>query len=303
MNKDLLGGGVIANDIAVNVSGCSYSISHNNPVKAGTLVTITFTASSGYTANNASYSLRDATGQTINWDTVNTSSTQVVGKFIMPAKAVSISCTMKLIPTYSISVSSPNASVRLSKSSGIRAGEVITVTITPNSGYNFTSISSSPSVSFGGSGTNRTFTMPSSNVKITVTCVKPSYSVRVSKESLGSAGQAKWGGAVSPNNFWAEFYFVKANVHSNTSELGYNAQLYVYKTPYPTSVTVRRVDGKSSSMQLTPVDGSGFNPSFTGACFLYSVKNLAPAEGVVTDFITDSDVGKTVNIYIDEVWS
>ena len=165
------------------------------------------------------------------------------------------------------------------------------------------SISSSPSVSFGGSGTNRTFTMPSSNVTITVNCTKPSYSVRVSKESLGSIGQAQWGGAVSPNDFWSEFYFIKTNVHANTSELGYSANLFVYKTPYPSSVTVRRVDGKSSSMTLTPIDGSGFDEPFTGACFMYSLKPMTPAEGAVTDFITDSDVGKTVNIYIDEVWS
>ena len=164
--------------------------------------------------------MRDATGQTINWDTINTSSTQVVGKFVMPAKAVTISCTMQLIPTYSISVSSPNASVRLSKSSGIRAGEVITVTITPNSGYEFTSISSSPSVSFGGSGTNRTFTMPSSNVRITVNCTLYQWTINVG--SLYYEGANYYG----VNNLPGAVLGVFGSISPNISDTSIFSQIF-----------------------------------------------------------------------------
>ena len=211
LDKELLGGGggEIEKDIRTRESGCSYSISHNNPVKAGTLVTITFTPNSGYTANNASYSLYDATGNVIAWEKITIGQSQIIGSFIMPAKPVNISCTMNLIPTYSISVNSPNAIVSLSKTSGIQAGEVISVSITPNSGYSFTSISSSPSVSFSGSGTNRTFTMPASNVRITVTCTLYQWTITVG--SLYYEGSNYYGvnnvqgsvikvfGSISPN--------------------------------------------------------------------------------------------------------
>lgn len=68
-----------------------------------------------------------------------------------------------------------NGSVLADKTSNVMAGETVTLTITPSSGYQLSSISavdgSSNPVSLTGTGNSRTFTMPASNVTVTATFV------------------------------------------------------------------------------------------------------------------------------------
>ena len=75
--------------------------------------------------------------------------------------------------TYTVTVSAEgNGSASVDKTSA-EAGETVTVTISPNSGYEIENISvldaSSFPVILWGSGNTRTFTMPASNVTVTVT--------------------------------------------------------------------------------------------------------------------------------------
>lgn len=64
-----------------------------------------------------------------------------------------------------------NGSVLADKTSNVMSGETVTLTISPSSGYQLSSISavdgSSNPVSLSGTGNTRTFTMPASNVTVT----------------------------------------------------------------------------------------------------------------------------------------
>ena len=81
---------------------------------------------------------------------------------------------------YSVNVNAvSNGSVSVDKSSSA-AGQTVTITTTPNSGYELESISvkdaSNNTVTLNGEGNTRTFTMPASNVTVNATFT-PSYSV------------------------------------------------------------------------------------------------------------------------------
>ena len=81
--------------------------------------------------------------------------------------------------SYSVTVNaSNNGSASVNKSSAA-AGETVTVTISPNSGYALESISvkdaSNNPVTLTGSGNTRTFTMPASNVTISTTFAEAHY--------------------------------------------------------------------------------------------------------------------------------
>lgn len=90
--------------------------------------------------------------------------------------------------TYSVSVSPTpsNGTVIADKTSGIMAGETVTLTVTPSSGYQLASINavdgSSNTVTLSGSGNTRTFTMPESDVTISAT-----FSVRTDYVLVESA--------------------------------------------------------------------------------------------------------------------
>lgn len=87
--------------------------------------------------------------------------------------------------TYSVSVSPTpsNGTVIADKTSGIMAGETVTLTITPSSGYVLSSISANNgAVTLNGSGNTRTFTMPESDVTISAT-----FSVRTDYVLVESA--------------------------------------------------------------------------------------------------------------------
>lgn len=71
--------------------------------------------------------------------------------------------------TYTITIASAaNGSVTTDKTSAKR-GETVTLTISPNSGYSLSAISTTPALTLNGSGNIRTFTMPDSNVTVSAT--------------------------------------------------------------------------------------------------------------------------------------
>ena len=76
--------------------------------------------------------------------------------------------------TYTVSVGTfDNGTVAASKTSGVAAGETVTLTATPKTGYELSSITvtaaDSSAVATSGSGNTRTFTMPAQNVTVTAT--------------------------------------------------------------------------------------------------------------------------------------
>lgn len=160
---------IIANSkFAINIgshSNGSISISPTGKQLPGKIITITLTPNTHY--KFSSVSVTKASGGTVNLTTVTSGSKYT---FKMPAANVTINASFSALPTYSVSINASGGSVRASKTSGIYAGEKITLTCTPNNYYVLSSISS-PQVSLSGSGNTRTFTMPSKNVTINATFI------------------------------------------------------------------------------------------------------------------------------------
>ena len=76
--------------------------------------------------------------------------------------------------TYTVSVGTfDNGTVAASKTSGVAAGETVTLTATPKTGYELSSITvtaaDSSAVATSGTGNTRTFTMPAQNVTVSAT--------------------------------------------------------------------------------------------------------------------------------------
>lgn len=172
LNKDLLLSKKIKfyNIIRGSVSNVSLRYSPQIDIKAGTRVNVIVTVDSGYQNPSVSVTKNDGTGS------VTVSGSGSNRYFTMPKSDVTINASASLIPTYSVSGSASGGGISFSKTSGIRTGETVTVYLSPNSYYILSSLTSSPYVSFSGSGNTRTFTMPSSNVNVTATFVAPSVS-------------------------------------------------------------------------------------------------------------------------------
>lgn len=202
---------IIANaKFAVNIgshSNGSISVSPTGKQLPGTIITITLSANTHY--QFSSVSVTKASGGTVNLTTVTAGSKYT---FKMPAANVTINASFSALPTYSVSINASGGSVRASKTSGIYAGEKITLTCTPNNYYALSNITS-PQVSLSGSGNTRTFTMPSKNVTINATFVATyTNMINVDYEKryyrgddynvyAGYKGTAYLKGSLSPNTF------------------------------------------------------------------------------------------------------
>ena len=144
------------------------SISCWSEATEGQIVTISINPDNNYRL--ASLSVKDAENNEI--------AVSEDHKFTMPASAVTISATFERVYKVNISTSITNGTVEADFTQAA-AGEIVTLTITPDAGYKFTSVSVS-----GGPGVgqipvdeNNQFTMPAANVTIMATFTSTSYSI------------------------------------------------------------------------------------------------------------------------------
>lgn len=138
------------------------------------------------------------------------------------AEAKTVTLTGNCKATYSVSVSPTpsNGTVTSDKTSGIMAGETVTLTITPSSGYQLSSISavdgSSNPVSLSGTGNSRTFTMPASNVTVTATFVVRTDYVLVTNVSELNDGDVITIANMKGNNAEGKILHSQADNNRNT---------------------------------------------------------------------------------------
>lgn len=85
--------------------------------------------------------------------------------FVMPSSDVTVNVTYNQSKAYSVIVNSSAGGSVSSSHSSAKWGDIVTLTIHPNSGWGLSSITSSD-VSFSGSGNTRTFVMPNKAVTI-----------------------------------------------------------------------------------------------------------------------------------------
>lgn len=272
------------------VSNVSLSYSPQTDIKAGTRVNITVNANSGYQNPSVSVTKNDGTGS------VTVSGSGSSRYFTMPKSDVTINASASLIPTYSVSGSASGGGISFSKTSGIRAGETVTVYLSPNSYYTLSSLTSSPSVSFSGSGNTRTFKMPSSNVRVTAKFVANyTHLITLGTRSLNMGQLVEVGfdnfnanfGSISPTTVRGDTiqslvaYFGKANnsyeTHIRTS--------YSSDNNYPESMKITRTD---TNKTITVPQGEG-----------YAAYYHTPAStGLRSNIFNENEVGKTIPIKI-----
>ena len=160
-NKMLFSNAKFAISIGSHTNG-NISVSPSGKQFPGKVITITLSANTHY--KFSSVTVTRANGATVPLTTVTSGSKYT---FKMPASNVTVYAVFSQLPRYSITVNgAANGTLRASKTSGIYAGETITITATPNSFYKTNSISASPNVTLSGSGNTRTFVMPSNNVTV-----------------------------------------------------------------------------------------------------------------------------------------
>jgi hypothetical protein len=155
-------------NVSSGITGGSITASPNTNVPAGTTVTITVAANTGYSLKAGTLSVQPTSGSAIIPTGSGTTYT-----FTMPASDVTISGEFE-IASYSITISNAVVNGTITPSSGTApAGTTIILTITPDENYLLKSNSLSVQPDTGsvitptGSGTSFSFTMPASNVTVT----------------------------------------------------------------------------------------------------------------------------------------
>ena len=148
-------------------TGGSCSVSPSGSATPGTVVTLSPSASTGY----------QFTGYT-----KSPSSLSISGnKFTMPAQAVSITANFSKI-NYTISkAASPSGGGTVTVQATAQMGNSVSISQTPNTGYQFDGWSTSPALSISGGR----FTMPASNVSITAKYIRRSTGTIPSKDITG----------------------------------------------------------------------------------------------------------------------
>ena len=99
----------------------------------------------------------------------------VVTGYGTAAESNAATLTVNAIPTYTITVQNDGHGEALATPASAKAGEQITLTATPNSGYRFAGWTSSDNITFANAGSAQTtFTMPDKAVTITANWKKKS---------------------------------------------------------------------------------------------------------------------------------
>lgn len=124
-------------------------------------VTITATPNDGYAVSEVS--VVDASSNTVTTTPVDATHYT----FTMPTSDVTVTVTFARV--YTISTSAPNGSIEVSPATTAFAGETITITATPTTGYTFSSWSVTGATPASTTANPTTFTMPASDVSVIAT--------------------------------------------------------------------------------------------------------------------------------------
>ncbi|MBR6763385.1 MAG: hypothetical protein IKM13_06505 [Clostridia bacterium] len=158
------------------------SISVAASAKTGETVTVTVTPAAGYDIGKVT-----ASGATL------TNAGDGKYTFVMPASDVKISASFAA-KTFKINTEKPKNG-KMEVASSAKTGETVAIKLTANKGYAVTELivkdASGKTIKTAGEGSTRTFTMPASDVTISVTFKKSDFKVSVSAGEGGSASADK----------------------------------------------------------------------------------------------------------------
>ena len=254
-------------------------------------VTLTITPNSGFELDQLF--VKDANNNPINVNNY---------QFQMPASNVTVSATFKSASeqetptTYSITIHSmQNGSVVASKTSDITAGEEITLTVTPNSGYQLTSLN----VKDANDATitvsdNNTFTMPASNV--TISAIFSLISVRTEYASIGNWGYATFSSGSALN--FANVTGIKAYVATSVDNQQVTLTQVMGTVAEGTGLVIIRDDNNSDLVFEIPVVQSG--SEYNNNLLVPGYGNPLTLSNSYTDYVLTVKDGE---VKFAEVWS
>ena len=194
---------------------------------------------------------------------------------ITSSKNGTIIATSYTEPTYTITVQkSSNGSITVTPTSA-KAGTPVTIKINPSSGYELASITTTPEVTIYGTGNERTFNMPFSNITITTTFTVSQE--QLNKVKVGNAKTSIEGGS-----------YRIAQATGNTEEAVKDWLLKTLNEMFGSlyNLVLRSSEtmvGDVSLVSITPaVAGSAENPNGTNGSFTYNVTLTLGTVTVVT---------------------
>ena len=159
----------------------SVSASKTSNAHYGESITLTVNPSTGYQLSTLTYTVAGGSP-------VSISGTGNSRSFNMPAGNVTVSASFTPA-SYSITTTTPTGGT-LSVNSTAAYNSSVSVTVTPNSGYQFESLTvtkaSGGTVTPSGTGTTRTFTMPAVNVTVSAIFTPASYSITTTTPTGGT---------------------------------------------------------------------------------------------------------------------
>lgn len=159
--------------------------------KVNTIITLAATPNSGYTFSG--WTVKDAENNDIS---------VVSNEFQMPASNVTVTANFAVAAlSKTISITSPSHGTVSTDPAGSAApGATVTITATPDSGYDVDSISVVDEDSTPLSVTSNQFTMPSKNVTVTVTFIKLAYELTAGGWGTGYAVKTGQSGSSDDDN-------------------------------------------------------------------------------------------------------
>ncbi len=172
---------------------CTFSkVSYNITVSAGTGGSASSSAASAQIGDTVTITCSPNTGYKANTPTCSgvtfTSAGTNKWSFSMPAKAVTVSCTFSKISYTITTANSPAAGGTLTASkNSANYQDEITLTPTAASGYQFSSYTTSPTLTIS----SNKFSMPAQNVTVTANWTKVDYNVTVNAGTGGTASSDK----------------------------------------------------------------------------------------------------------------
>ena len=140
------------------------SVTANSTAKMGDTVTLTVTPDTGYELDTLT--VKDASNNPV---------TVTDNKFTMPAGGVTVSAMFKL-STYSISVNN-SANGTVTADSTAKMGDTVTLTVTPDTGYELDTLTVTDASNNPVTVTNNEFTMPAGTVTVSATFKAQTYTV------------------------------------------------------------------------------------------------------------------------------
>ncbi len=178
-----------AGDVTVTATftAIDYSITLPASITGGT---VTASKSTAHVDDEITLTATPANGYQFGAFTVTSNGQTVTvtdNSFTMPAGNVTVSVTFTAID-YTVSVAATtNGSVTASKTSNAHVGDIITLTASPNAGYQFGAFT----VTSGGQtvtlSANNTFTMPAGNVTVSATFTAIDYSITLPTSITGGS--------------------------------------------------------------------------------------------------------------------